>query len=105
MKARKGETNPENNVQRDPLAISVRAFVPPPKAKEYSRKARKSRPSEWTLILDIETTTDAAQNPRFGVFQLRKGYDQVDSGFFFWPEVLGEPEQEILRKYASELKV
>src|SRR3984893_1908863 len=105
MKARKGGYNSENGVPRDPLAISIRAFVPPPKAKEYSRKARKSRPSEWTLVLDIETTTDAEQNPRFGVFQLYKRLERIDSAIFFWPDMISEPEQEILRKYANDHKL
>jgi hypothetical protein len=66
---------------RDPLTIALRAFVskaPEPevtqkKAKHLRRARPSAGPSEYTLIFDTETTTDASQRLRIGCYQFRKG--------------------------------
>ena len=61
----------------DVLAIAVRAYgvregKRPPKL-EFSARG----PSPWFLIFDCETTTDAAQRLRVGVYQLREGATRI----------------------------
>jgi hypothetical protein len=93
--------------QRDPLSIALRAFVSKAPEPEFPRKkARRPRkerpsagPSEYTLVFDTETTTDASQRLRFGCYQFRKGDMLVEAGLFFDPNVL--PEQELLAGFAK----
>ena len=62
--------------------------MPPPNVKKFTRKLRKLRQiqSEWTLVFDTETNTDAAQALRFGVYHLYNG-DQLDeAGIFIDPD-------------------
>ncbi len=89
-------------IQRDALPISVRAFVPPPDVKKFTRKPRKLRQkqSEWSLVFDTETKTDAAQSLRFGVYQLYNGGTLNEVGVFFEPEILNISEQSLLQAYA-----
>ena len=89
-------------IQLDALAISVRAFVPPSNAKKFTRKPRKlrQRQSEWSLVFDTETKTDAAQSLRFGVYQLYNGELLNEAGVFFELEILCSDEQWMLQAYA-----
>jgi transcriptional regulator with XRE-family HTH domain len=57
--------------------------------------------SEWTLIFDTETTTDAVQQLRFGCYQLRKGYDLDEAGIFYDPASLSDDEQALVAEYAT----
>lgn len=87
------------------LPIAVRAYVckaeqrPQTPLKKGKRKKRPS-PSEWALIFDTETTTDAAQKLRFGTYQVRKYAELIEAGIFYDPETLSEEEQAILNEYA-----
>ncbi len=92
------------NVQYDALPISIRAFVPPPKSKQFTRRPRKQRQeqSEWTLVFDTETKTDAVQSMRFGVDQLYNGNKLNEAGIFFDAEILGNAERSLLEVYASK---
>lgn len=58
--------------------------------------------SVWTLVFDTETTTDAAQRLRFGVYQLRKSGVLRASGIFHDPLTLSDSELSLLRKYAHD---
>ena len=96
---------------RDPLCIALRAFVskaPEPEfTQKKARRPRKARPSagpsEYTLVFDTETTTDASQRLRFGCYQFRKGGMLVEAGagLFFDPNVLSAAEQELLAAFAK----
>jgi hypothetical protein len=90
-------------IRRDALAISIRAFVPPPSVKKFTRKLRKlnQNQSEWTLLFDTETNTDAAQALRFGAYQLYNCEKLNEAGIFFDAETLGSAEQALLQAYAS----
>lgn len=59
----------------DHLALSLRAFAESTIEKQPKKASRKSPPfaSEWTLVFDTETTTDAGQSLRIGTYQVRKG--------------------------------
>lgn len=85
----------------DHLEIALRAYVPP------RRKPNRSRwpdlgPSEWTLIFDCETTTDAAQALKFGVYQVRKGSELWEAGLFLNPETLTRREILVIRSFATK---
>lgn len=84
----------------DPLPIALRAYAePPPRRPGRSRPVQT--PSEWTLILDTETTTDAGQALRFGAYQVRRGEALYEAGLFYRPEVLGSAELALLADYAA----
>ncbi len=91
----------------DRLPIAIRAFAPPPPKKEgeptrAKRWSKPAPPSEWTLVLDTETTIDAAQRLRIGAYQFRKG-DQLDeTGLFYDPAIVGEGELALLRRLCRE---
>ena len=53
------------------IPVALRAYVPRKKNRSGGRS--EHRPSEWTLVLDCETTVDPSQRLRFGVYQVRKG--------------------------------
>jgi hypothetical protein len=88
-------------IARDPLPIAVRAFVPSSAPKTYTRKPRKSGPSEWTLVFDCETTTTAEQQLRFGTYKLYKGQERIEGGIFLDPASLTEEERGLLYGYAA----
>lgn len=91
---------PQLNKRREPLAISLRAFVKQAK-QEPNRKERQSAgPSEYVLVFDTETTTDPSQRLRFGCYQLWRGETLIEAGFFVNPSVLSIAEQELLAAFA-----
>lgn len=90
----------------EPMPIAVRAFVQgtsQSKAWLNSGKSpRKLGPSKFTLIFDTETNTDAAQQIRFGNFQVRKGVELEVAGIFYDPETPTAAEIEMLHRYAEQ---
>ena len=88
------------------LPIAVRAFVdvpkPPPRHQRY-RTMRAIGPTIRVLVIDTETTTDASQQLRFGVYQLREGDALADAGFFYDPDSLTDDELATLGAEASRL--
>ncbi len=85
------------------MSIAVRAYVCKPDTPSRNTfKAKTDTPSEWALVFDTETTTDAAQKLRFGTFQVRKGEELIQSGVFYDPATLGKGEQKTLREYAEQ---
>lgn len=95
-----------------PMDIAIRAYVcrekpvaavtPSEKPKKKCTKKKSDMPSEWALIFDAETTTDASQKLRFGTYQVRKGAELMESGVFYDPETLTKTEQKTLKTYAAE---
>jgi hypothetical protein len=83
------------------LPISVRAFVPPPNPKVYTRKPRKSGPSEWTVVFDGETTTTPEQQLRLGAYEVYKGLERIEGGIFFDPASLTDEERGIIYSYTA----
>jgi hypothetical protein len=90
------------------LPVAVRAFASP--LTTNSKKGRKAGIhgppsigfSDWTLIFDTETTTDASQQLRFGVYQVRKWGRLRKAGFFYDPPSLTESELATLQSYADD---
>ena len=95
-----------------PMDIAVRAYVRRDKpavsvitAKIAPKKHRKKKvdvPSEWVVVFDAETTTDASQKLRFGTYQIRKGESLVQAGIFYDGFTLSKNEQKLLKTYAAE---
>jgi len=85
--------------RREPLVISLRAFVtttPEQRKKKQGRRQRQSAgPSEYVLVFDTETETDPSQRLRFGCYQFWKGDTLIEAGVFFDPS-LPSAEQELL---------
>jgi hypothetical protein len=85
----------------EPYEIALRAYVPTNRRLSMWRGAHLG-PSGWTLILDTETTTDTAQTLKLGVYQVRKGQELWEAGFFVNPEILSEREISKIRSFAAQ---
>ena len=88
----------------EPMPIAVRGYVPAPAAPKRKRPFRQNpvdEPSDWVVVFDTETTVDAAQQLRFGTFQIRQGDEPKEAGLFYDPESLTATEQDRLRQYAN----
>lgn len=90
-------------------SIAVRAYAEPkPRDTASSSSAIRQRsptaavgPSEWSLVIDTETTIEAAQHLRFGVYQVRRGDDLYEQGLFYDPDTLAHDERSILYHFAA----
>ena len=85
----------------DRMPIAVRAYTAPTRRRHNTVARGNDEPSEWALVFDCETTTDAAQRLRFGVYQVRKHETLSESGLFYDSEVLSVSELELLKAYAE----
>jgi len=104
MKTRKPRQTVSDRVRHDKLEAHIRAFVPPPKPRKLSRKRRQNsnNQSDWALVYDTESTTDAAQSLRFGVYQVYNGQQLHEQGIFYDPDTLSASEQSLLQAYAAK---
>nr|WP_298161797.1 DNA polymerase domain-containing protein [Acidocella sp.] len=86
------------------LPIAIRAFVQRGEGCIFGggRVATRQelKPSAYTLIFDTETNIDAAQQLRFGCFQLRNGEELEQAGLFYDPDTLSPAELDVLNAYA-----
>jgi hypothetical protein len=82
----------------DHLPISLRAYAKPAEARKPRRGIDAS---DWSLVFDCETRTDAGQALRFGAFQLRKGNELKWAGLFYDPAGVSLPELATLRAFAK----
>ncbi|MEP7348344.1 MAG: hypothetical protein ABI668_00145 [Sphingorhabdus sp.] len=87
----------------DHLALSLRAFAESTIPKQPKKVSKKRPPfaSEWTLVFDTETTTDAGQSLRIGTYQLRQADDLYGAGVFFDPEGVTDAELQTLKSYTD----
>lgn len=83
----------------DLLRMSLRAYVPTG-TKPSTWTHKDQGPSEYTLIFDTETTSDAAQKLRFGIYQVRKSAELIEAGIFINSEMFAEWEIGIIRLFA-----
>ena len=87
-----------------PNHIAVRCYTEVPDSKPVGGKSKRSRldtPSEWALVFDCETTIDASQALRVGVFQVRKDGELTREGLFFDAETLSDTDIATLLAYAD----
>ena len=94
--------NQSHSDRVDHLELALRAYVP------TGRKTNKWRgsvlgPSDWTLVFDTETTTDAAQTLKFGVYQVRKGQELWEAGYFVNSDALTDWELSVIKSFAAEI--
>jgi hypothetical protein len=87
----------------DHLALLLRAFAESTIEKQPKKVGKKRQPyaSEWTLVFDTETTTDAGQSLRIGTYQVRKTGELFGAGVFFDPEGVTDAELLTLKNYAA----
>ena len=90
----------------DHLPVAIRAFATRQfrELKEPSKGKRRppiASASEWTLIFDTETASDAGQALRFGTYQLRKGGELNEAGIFYDPAGVTPDELVTLSAYAE----
>jgi hypothetical protein len=95
------EEVPEAEIRR----VAVRAYtVPPPKKqRKFGTEdyvAPPPDPSDFSLTFDTETTNDAAQQLRFGTYQLRDGDQILEQGFFYHSS-LGRRDRATIRAYVE----
>ena len=87
-----------------PTQIAVRCYTEVPDSKTVSDKSKRPRldtPSEWALVFDCETTIDASQALRVGVFQVRKNGALNREGLFFDAESLSDTDIATILAYAD----
>ena len=89
---------------REAMPIAVRGYVPAPASPKRKRTFRQNpvaEPSDWVVVFDTETAIDAAQQLRFGTFQVRQEDELKEAGLFYDPESLTAAEHDQLRRYAK----
>lgn len=82
----------------------VRAYTEKPGERTVGSKwkpPQKGVPATYQLIFDCETTIDAAQALRFGVFQVRKHGELISEGVFYDPETMPRDEVKLLQRFAE----
>lgn len=88
------------------MPIAVRAFGIRANEEPSTPAAKKTRPparpSDWLLVFDTETTTDAAQRLRFGTYQVRKDGLLQEQGVFYDAKALTPNETKTLDQFAKE---
>lgn len=92
----------------DHLPLAIRAYAPPkarrdaePEKPRGKRRASRARASDWQVVFDTETTTDAGQALRFGAYQVRHAGALKEAGLFYAPDGVTPDEMETLRHHAD----
>lgn len=97
----------DRNMLAESMPIAVRAYAVKTEELENLPDVAgypKFQPitSEWALIFDTETTTDATQRLRFGSYQVRKGDRLDEPGLFYDEAALTPSELKTLKAYAVD---
>jgi hypothetical protein len=66
-------------------SILLRGYVESEPAAERDGGRWRQQPSEYALFFDTETNDDAAQQLRFGCYQLWHGEERRQRGIFYDP--------------------
>jgi hypothetical protein len=84
--------------------IAVRVYTERPDRDPLGSRAPRAdrKPSEWGLVFDCETTTDAVQQLRVGSFQVREEEKLDREGLFFDSQTLTNDEKRLLHRYVQE---
>src|SRR5437870_2170542 len=85
------------------LEIAVRGYAVPVRAPRTrtTPTVPTISPSEWSVVWDTETTADAAQQLRVGVFQLRRGDQLIAEGVFADQPSLSKSNRAILARFVK----
>lgn len=92
----------------DHLPLAIRAYAAPqvvaetehPKLKG-KRRASRAGASDWQVVFDTETTTDAGQALRFGTYQVRHAGALKEAGIFYAPDGVTPAELDAIRCHAD----
>jgi DNA polymerase III epsilon subunit-like protein len=84
----------------EPMDVALRCYSDCGKFALQPHAGMILRPSRWTLVLDTETHTDAAQGFRFGTYQVRNGNHLHESGIFYDPETATTEEIVLYQRMA-----
>src|SRR5262249_48088024 len=85
--------------------IAVRAYATPIDDSAIRPSADRRDAlgsSEWSLILDTETSDDPGQNLRFGTYQVRRKGELQDAGIFYNPQTISESGVKLIEDYGLE---
>ena len=93
----------------DEIDIALRVYTekePKPDKAHSEKKARiqlprNDEPSEWSLIFDCETTTDAAQRLKVGFYQIRKSGELFAEGAFYDPDAISRDDFDIIEDFCE----
>lgn len=92
----------------DHLALAIRAYAAPqavaeiePRKVKGKRRGSRAGASDWQVIFDTETTSDAGQALRFGTYQVRKSGELKEAGIFYAPDGVTPAELDTLRRHAD----
>lgn len=92
----------------DHLPLAIRAYAAPqvvaeaePQKPKGKRRASRAGASNWQVVFDTETTTDAGQALRFGTYQVRHAGALKEAGIFYAPDGVTAAELDTLRRYAK----
>ncbi|MEQ9506079.1 MAG: hypothetical protein RLO80_07385 [Hyphomonas sp.] len=93
-------------VPLEPREIQLRAYTVLDKP-EFKSRGEKPQPTNRVLVFDTETTADAAQQLRFGAFQIRDGDDPFRQGVFYDRDGLSVDEIETLEAcvFGTDLEI
>jgi hypothetical protein len=84
-------------------SIAIRAYSERPDHEPLGSRPPSADlgASEWTLVFDPETTVDAAQQLRFGFFQIRRHEHLECEGIFYDARTLTELQESLLRAFSE----
>lgn len=92
----------------DHLPLAIRAYAAPqvvaeaePQKPKGKRRASRAGASNWQVVFDTETTTDAGQALRFGTYQVRHAGALKVAGIFYASDGVTSAELDTLRRYAK----
>jgi hypothetical protein len=90
----------------EPLPIALRAFCRPlgydTEPPDPDKPTSKPTSSDWVLVFDVETETDAAQERRVLGYQVRHLGELRGHGIAYEPEALTAAELDLLTSYCKE---
>jgi DNA polymerase type B, organellar and viral/DNA polymerase family B len=83
-----------------PIAVRAHTILADKKVRRFRKKKSGHPPSsEWRIVIDTETMTDASQRLRFGTYLIYQNDELKEEGFF---SSLEGDEQVALEEYAKE---
>lgn len=92
----------------DHLPLAIRAYAEPHAVAGMSlqkpkgqRRPSRARASDWQVIFDTETTTNAGQALRFGTYQVRKSGELKEAGIFYAADGVTPAELNALHRHAE----
>jgi hypothetical protein len=87
----------------EPMSVALRCYADTGNFALRLGSRLNSSPSRWTVVFDTETGVDAAQQIRFGAYQIREGDRLHEAGIFYDDGNLTPDETHLLHSIAVEL--